>query len=187
MGKYCKEVKELSVEITRAITEALGLGATYLDSKTEQGMQVVAVNCYPPCPNPETALGLPPHSDYSCLTILLQSSPGLEILDPRDGSWKPVPAIPGALQVHIGDHFQALSNGIFKSIVHRVTLNNSTTRISVASLHSLGLDDKVGPAPELVAQKKKYKESSVKDFLDFLNRNDLSKGGTFMDTLKLED
>ncbi|KAK6250386.1 hypothetical protein SCA6_004391 [Theobroma cacao] len=59
----------------------------------EDGVQVMAVNCYPPCPEPEMALGLPPHSDYTFLTIVLQNSSGLEILDTEDGKWKIVPVL----------------------------------------------------------------------------------------------
>lgn len=49
------------------------------------------------------------------MTMLLQSSPGLEIKDMEDGgSWKLVPHVDGALQVHIGDHFEVLSKGVQK-------------------------------------------------------------------------
>lgn len=182
MGKYCAEVRKLM----GTITESLGIGPKYLGRKMEDGMQVVAVNGYPPCPEPDMALGLPPHSDYTCLTILLQSSPGLEIFDTDDGNWKLVPDLHGALQVQIGDHFEVLSNGLYKSVVHRATLNCETTRISIASLHSLGMDDKMETAKELVDEThpKRYKESSFRDFLDFLETNDIADGKSFIDTLK---
>ncbi|OMO94804.1 Oxoglutarate/iron-dependent dioxygenase [Corchorus capsularis] len=190
MGKYSTEVRKLAMELMRKITKSLGLGPNYLGQKMEDGMQVMAVNCYPPCPEPDIALGLPPHSDYTCLTIVLQNAPGLEILDTNDhGQWKLVPDYRGALQVHIGDHFEVLSNGLCKSVVHRAILNSERTRISIASLHSLGMDDKVGPAEELVDDEqhpKKYKESSFRDFLDFLAANDI--GATkisFIESLKL--
>ncbi|CAB4301610.1 unnamed protein product [Prunus armeniaca] len=187
MGKYCKEVKKLSLEITEAITESLGIGPTYMSNKLEDGLQVITVNCYPPCPNPEIALGLPPHSDYSCLTIVLQSCPGLEIMHAEEGAWKQVPQLHGALQVHVGDHFEVLSNGLYKSVVHRTTLNRERTRISIASLHSLGLDEKMGTAKELVDEEHpgRYKESSFKDFLNFLSTNDLAEGKSFINTLKI--
>ena len=92
----------------------------------------MAVNYYPPCPQLDIAFGLPPHSDYSCWTIVLQSSEGLEFLGKEDESWRKVP------NVHVGDHLEVLSNGIYKSVVHRATLNRERTRISITSLHSLG-------------------------------------------------
>ncbi|KAE8675528.1 putative Blue copper protein precursor [Hibiscus syriacus] len=149
--------------------------------------RLTTVNCYPPCPEPNTALGLPPHSDYSCLTIVLQNSTDFEILDTEDGgNWTVVPEIRGTLQVHVGDHFEVLSNGIYKSAVHRATLNSESTRISIASLHSLGMDDKMEAAAELVDEQnpRRYRESSFKDFLDFLASDDIVDGKRFIDTLR---
>ncbi|OIW21790.1 hypothetical protein TanjilG_10830 [Lupinus angustifolius] len=191
MGRWSEEVMKLGIEVMTTLIEILGINPTNnLTQKIENGMQVVAVNYYPPCPQPELALGLPPHSDYSCLTILHQSSPGLEIMDSEDNTWKLVPFVPGALQVNIGDHFQVLSNGLYKSVLHRAILNNSETRISIASLFSLGLDDKVDPAKELVSAQnpKRYRESSLRDFLNFLANNDFgSEGKNFIDILKLKN
>ncbi|XP_056696734.1 2-oxoglutarate-dependent dioxygenase 21, chloroplastic isoform X2 [Spinacia oleracea] len=190
MGAYSSEVQKLGVELTGAITESLGLGPKYVSDKIEQGMQVITTNCYPPCPQPRLTLGLPPHSDYSCLTILLQGSPGLEIMDMQDGgSWKLVPNVDGSLLVHIGDHLEVLSNGLYKSVVHRAVVNSQKTRISIASFHSLGLDEKMEPAFQLVNENhpKAYKGSSFRDFLNFLSANDIGQGNIcFLDTLKIE-
>ncbi|KAI4308601.1 hypothetical protein L6164_031657 [Bauhinia variegata] len=184
---YCQEVRKVGMEVIIAIIESLGLRPTYLKQQIEDGMQVMALNCYPPCPEPEIALGLPPHSDYSCLTILYQSSVGLEIMDLEDATWKVVPQIPRALQVHVGDHFEVLSNGSYKSVVHRATLNSESTRISIVSLFSLGMDGKMETAPELVDEKNpKYRESSFRDFLNFLASNDIAEGKSFLGMLKIK-
>ncbi|GFQ01046.1 hyoscyamine 6-dioxygenase [Phtheirospermum japonicum] len=188
MGDYAVAVQKLAVNIMGAITESLGLGPSYPSgSKLKDGSQVMVVNCYPPCPQPELTLGLPPHSDYSCFTILLQDSFGLEILDPEDKTWKGVPVTRGALQVHIGDHLEVLSNGEYKSVVHKATLNSQRTRISLASLHSLGMDEKMEAAEELVDEDnpRGYRASSFRDFLDFMNKNDIGDGSSFLETLKI--
>nr|AAR13692.1 Fe2+ dioxygenase-like protein [Brassica oleracea] len=194
MGKFCEEVRSLSLEIMGAITESLGLGRDYLSSRMDKnGMQVMAVNCYPPCPDPTTALGLPPHSDYSCITILLQNLTGLEIfhLSAHGGSgrWVLVPEVKGVLKVHIGDHVEVLSNGLYNSVIHKVTLNEEKTRISLASLHSLGMDDKMSVPYQLVNNENpaRYRESSFNDFLAFLVKNDISQGERFIDTLRIKD
>lgn len=59
MGQYAIEVNKLAMEMMGAITESLGIGPTYLRDKMEDGMQVMAINCYPPCPQPDLSLGLP--------------------------------------------------------------------------------------------------------------------------------
>ncbi|XP_048127763.1 2-oxoglutarate-dependent dioxygenase 21, chloroplastic [Rhodamnia argentea] len=186
MGKFCAEARNLTVKLMEAITEGLGLGPSYLTSKMEEGMQVMAVNCCPPCPDPEVALGLPPHSDYTCLTVVLQGSPGLQIMDLEDCTWKSIPKTPGALQVHVGDHMEVLSDGLYKSVVHRAVLNSEQTRISIASLHSLGMNETVEPAEELVGvHGKKYRGSSFRDLLNFLASNDLGEGKSFISTLMI--
>ncbi|KAK9049798.1 hypothetical protein SSX86_031233 [Deinandra increscens subsp. villosa] len=187
MGDYAVKARLLANQVMGAITESLGIGPKYIEKKMEDGMQVMAVNCYPPCPEPHLTLGLPPHSDYSCITIVLCSSTGLEIMDTSDDTWRLVPELHGALQVHIGDHVEVLSNGLYKSMVHRVTVNNEKTRISIASLHSLGLNEKMKTAEELVTddKPKNYKESSFKDFLDFLTKNDIAEGKSFIGSLRI--
>ncbi|KAG8381580.1 hypothetical protein BUALT_Bualt06G0136300 [Buddleja alternifolia] len=175
MGEYIVEVQKLAITIMEAITESLGLGPTYLTGKLNDGMQVMAVNGYPPCPRPHLTLGLPPHSDYSCLTIVLQDSYGLEILDSKDKSWRAVPVIHSALQVHVGDQLEVLSNGIYKSVVHKVAVNKEKMRISIASLHSLEMDTKMEAAKELVDEDHPngYRDSSFRDFLNFISTNDI--------------
>ncbi|KAE9621154.1 putative flavanone 3-dioxygenase [Lupinus albus] len=81
MGRFSEEVMKLGIDIMTTLIEILEINPTKLSNKIENGMQIVTMNCYPPCPQPKLALGLPLHSDYSCLTILHQSNPGLEIMD----------------------------------------------------------------------------------------------------------
>ncbi|KAJ5496743.1 hypothetical protein N7463_008730 [Penicillium fimorum] len=72
------------------------------------------------------------HSDYGSITLLFQrrGQPGLEILTP-EGSWAPVPIVPGTaaeaegypfppILVNIGDLLSYWTDGLLKSTVHRV-------------------------------------------------------------------
>ncbi|KAG2284981.1 hypothetical protein Bca52824_044585 [Brassica carinata] len=144
----------------------------------------MAVNCYPACPEPEVTLGMPPHSDFGSLTILLQSSQGLQIMD-SNKNWVNVPYIEGALIVQLGDQVEVMSNGIYKSVIHRVTVNKDYKRLSFASLHSLPLHKKISPAPELidVNNAPAYGKFSFNDFLDYISSNDCVHQ-RFIDTLK---
>lgn len=188
MGEYVKELQKLAHKMTGLVTESLGLGPTYLSHKMDEGMQVMAVNNYPPCPQPQLALGLPPHSDYGCLTLVLQDSPGLQIFNSEKHMWMEVPVIKGALQVHVGDQLEVLSNGRYKSVVHRVVLSTGEKpRISIAGLHALGMDVKVRAAEEMVdhLHPNGYRDSSFADFLNYISKNDLGQGKGFLDTLKI--
>lgn len=97
------------------LSEALGLSPTYLaDIECNKG-QILLCHYYPPCPEPELAIGTSQHSDSGFLTVLLQDHiGGLQIL--HDGEWVDVVPIPGALVVNIGDLLQVLldnKNAIF--------------------------------------------------------------------------
>ncbi|XP_076927597.1 flavanone 3-dioxygenase 3-like [Bidens hawaiensis] len=185
MGSYAKAVNVLQKKLTEVVFESLGLNAKYLDDDIKEGSQVMAVNCYPFCPEPDLALGMPPHTDYGTLTILNQSHQGLEIMD-RDKNWHSVPYIKGALIVQLGDQLEVISNGRYKSIPHRAILNVQTKRFSIASLHSMQLDKKVGPAPELVDEQHPaaYKEGSFTEFLDYISIKSLTEG-KYIDMLKI--
>ncbi|CAM0902310.1 unnamed protein product [Alopecurus aequalis] len=188
MGNYAVEIQRLSVQLMGAIVEGLGLGPMYLHEKFVGGLQFMALNNYPQGSlQAGDTVGLASHSDYGFITILLQSSPGLEVMHHEDDEWTPVPLIPGALHVHLGDHLEVLSNGRLRSLLHRAILNTDESRISLASIHGLAMDEKVGCAQELVDERrpKMYRESSFHDFLDFLPTN-VKSYRRFVEALKIE-
>ncbi|KAK7295283.1 hypothetical protein RJT34_18189 [Clitoria ternatea] len=187
MGKYAEAVQVLQHKLLGIIFESLGLNRNYLHGEINGGSQTLAVNCYPACPEPGLTLGIHPHSDYGSITFLLQTRSGLEIKD-KNNNWVPVPFVEGALVVQLGDQMEVLSNGQYKSIIHRATVNGDEKRFSIASLHSFALERKMGPALELVDDQhpKAYKEFCFRDFLDFISNNDITKG-RFIDTLRIKN
>ncbi|KAL6844150.1 hypothetical protein ACP4OV_025823 [Aristida adscensionis] len=186
MGEYAVEIQRVSVQIMDAILQGLGLGPLYLHEKLEKGVQFLALNNYPQFSHRGDKIGLAPHSDYGLLTIIMQSSPGLEVMN-HDSTWTAVPAIPGALHVHVGDHLEVLSNGRLKSLIHRATLNADEARISIASIHGLSMDEKVHCAKELVNEQhpRMYRGSSFRDFLDFLPSN-INNYKRFVESLRID-
>ncbi|KAK5775944.1 hypothetical protein PVK06_043900 [Gossypium arboreum] len=184
MGNYAKAVQVLHKQLMEAILETLGLNFGNLQKEIEEGNQLMAINCYPACPEPDLTLGMPPHSDYGTLTVLLQSGPGLQLQDNKK-KWLSVPFVEGALLVQLGDQIELMSNGQYKSVVHQVTLSAENKRLSIASLHSLPINKKIGPAPELVDEQHpvSYNEFSFRDFLDYISSNDIADK-RFIDSIK---
>lgn len=45
---------------------------------------------------------------------------------------------------------QIVSNGVYRSIEHRATVNSAKERLSVATFYSSKLDSVLGPAPSLI-------------------------------------
>lgn len=88
---------------------------------------------YPRCPEPERAIGLTAHTDSGrFITLIMQSPvPGLQLLRRGPDRWVTVPAPPGAFIVMLGDLFQVLTNGRFRSPIHRAVVNRERQRISV--------------------------------------------------------
>ena len=75
-------------ELLKGISESLGLEANYIEDtmNLDSGWQMIAANMYPPCPQPELAMGIPPHSDHGLLNLLLQNGvSGLQVL--HNGKW----------------------------------------------------------------------------------------------------
>ncbi|KAK7324483.1 hypothetical protein VNO77_28059 [Canavalia gladiata] len=126
------------------------------------------MNYYPPCPQPEKVIGLTPHSDGVGLTILLQVNEveGLQIK--KDGMWVPVKPLPNAFIVNIGDMLQIITNGIYKSIEHRVMVNSEKERISIATFHTSRHDGVVAPASSLITEKipARFKSINIKDYTE---------------------
>ncbi|OIV92472.1 hypothetical protein TanjilG_02235 [Lupinus angustifolius] len=133
----------------------------------EDGMQMMRVNYYPACPEPEKVIGLTPHSDGAGVTILLQLNEveGLQIR--KHGKWLPIKPLPNAFIVNIGEMLEIVTNGIYKSIEHRAMVNSSKERMSFATFLFPKYDGVLGPASTLVNQntQAQYKTTGVKDHL----------------------
>lgn len=105
VAEYCTNARRLVLRLLEAISESLGLERDYIDKAMRQHGQHVALNYYPPCPEPELTYGLPGHTDPNLITVLLQDEvPGLQVL--RHGRWVAVNPIPNTFIVNVGDQMQ---------------------------------------------------------------------------------
>ncbi|KAL5774124.1 hypothetical protein ACOSP7_011681 [Xanthoceras sorbifolium] len=147
---YSAELKTLSTKILKLMAKALRIEENEMSVLLEEEWQTMRLNYYPPCPQPELVVGLCPHSDGSGITILLQVSEveGLQIR--KDGMWIPVKPLPNAFIINVGDSLEILTNGIYRSVEHRATVNSLKERLSVATFCSPRLDGEMGPAPSLI-------------------------------------
>ncbi|KAL5992857.1 hypothetical protein ACLOJK_013776 [Asimina triloba] len=185
-------------KLLEVISADLGLGgkdlkASFGGDRIELEMKI---NFYPPCPQPDLALGVEPHTDMSVLTLLVQNQvPGLELW--KDDRWVSVDHAQDALFVHVGDQMEVgygyyssapfhtstplhsvfthyayvLSNGKYKSILHRSLVSKDELRMSWAVFAAPPGDCVIGPLPQLVDDKnparfntKTYKEFQYRKF-----------------------
>lgn len=109
MWEYCEKSRQVAKELLRGISQGLGLEECYLEKTLDMksGFQIFIANYYPRCPQPELALGMPPHSDHGLLTLIIQNQVGgLQVQ--HQGKWIQVNALPNSLLVNTGDHLEVI-------------------------------------------------------------------------------
>ncbi|PWA91413.1 Isopenicillin N synthase [Artemisia annua] len=150
----------------------------------------MAINHYPPCPDPSLAMGIGGHTDPNLITFLQQDHYGLQIL--KDGQWMGIEPIPNAFVVNLGCQLQIISNGKLKSAEHRGVLNSTASRTSIVTF--LGPDSTlplvVGPAKELVTSttpqvfKSYLYNEFLAEYLAFIRKPD-PRNGTPLDPYRI--
>lgn len=132
--QFATTVLELAQKLANILAEELGNDyetTSFFQENCLPSTCYLRMNRYPPCPKYSQVFGLMPHTDSDFLTILYQDQVGgLQLV--KDGKWIAVKPNPQALIVNIGDLFQAWSNGVYKSVEHRVVANPKAERFSTA-------------------------------------------------------
>ncbi|KAI5422186.1 protein DMR6-LIKE OXYGENASE 2 [Lathyrus oleraceus] len=176
VAEYSKQLRNLALRLLEAISESLGLEKDYINKALGKHGQHMAINYYPPCPEPELTYGLPAHADPNVITILLQNDVvGLQVL--KDGKWVTINPVPNTFIVNIGDQIQVISNDRYKSVLHRALVNSEKERMSIPTFYCPSPDAIMKPAPQLIDNDHpaQYKEFEYNEYYKkFWNRG-LSK------------
>ncbi|KAH1161964.1 hypothetical protein GLYMA_01G068200v4 [Glycine max] len=188
LESYSLELGKLSIAIIKLISKALEINTNELLELFEDLSQSMRMNCYPPCPQPEHVIGLNPHSDAGALTILLQVNEmeGLQIR--KDGMWIPIKPLSNAFVINVGDILEILTNGIYRSVEHRATINAEKERISIATFHRPQMNRIVGPTPSLVTPERPalFKRIGVADYYRGYFSREL-RGKSYIDVIKIKN
>lgn len=173
MDNYQKKMKSLAYKILLIALKALGV-----DEEDEEKISssllyesngALQLNSYPSCPNPRQAVGLAPHTDTQLLTILHQNNTnGLQIFQQGIG-WIPIPPIPGALVVNLGDLMHILSNACFPAVYHRVVPNDTSHRFTVGYFYGPPTEAVVAPLPKLPSPR--FRAVTVKEYIGIKNKH----------------
>ncbi|AES72892.2 putative ent-kaurene synthase [Medicago truncatula] len=170
--KYCEAMKELSLVIMELLAISLGIDRLHYRRFFEDGDSIMRCNYYPPCKSSNLTLGTGPHSDPTSLTILHQDQVGgLEVF--ADNKWVAVRPRPEALVINIGDTFMALSNGRYKSCLHRALVNRYRERRSLV-FFVCPREDKVVRPPENLLSKneaRKYPDFTWSSLFEFTQKH----------------
>jgi isopenicillin N synthase-like dioxygenase len=187
LESYFLELKKLCDKIIEFMSKALKINPNELLELFEEGRQAVKMGYYPPCPQPEKVIGLNPHSDASAITILLQVNDiqGLQIK--KDGMWIPINPLSNAFVVNVGDALEIMTNGIYRSIEHRVMVNSEKERMSIATFHNPHMGGYVGPIPSLVTPERPalFRTITAEDFVSGYLSSDI-KGKSYLDVVRIQ-
>ncbi|XP_061345872.1 protein SRG1-like [Gastrolobium bilobum] len=185
---YCLELEKLCISIIELMGKALKIEPNELLELFEDVSQSMRMNYYPPCPQPEHVIGLNPHSDAGALTILLQANEieGLQIR--KDGMWIPIKPLSNAFIINVGDILEILTNGIYRSIEHRATINSDKERISIATFHRPQMNRVIGPTASLITPERPalFKRIGVADYYKGYFSREL-QGKSYIDVVRIKN
>jgi len=151
---YSIVVQRIGELLLRIIARSLGRDENFFTSFYENPMLRGQLLRYPPTEHHPDQFGVAPHSDFGCITLLLQETPGLEVLFP-DGSWVEAPPVDNTLVINIGDLLERWSNRRLPSTKHRVRNRSLTARYSIAMFYDpspAAIVDPLSLLPDEVAE-----------------------------------
>lgn len=169
--RYHRAAAGLGDSLLRAFAVALGQAPAFFAPFYERPMTRGQLIHYPPPPpgtSPER-FGVAPHSDFGCITLLLQETAGLEVLA-RDGGWIAAPPLPGSLVVNIGDLMERWTGGRLPSTRHRVRNMTGADRYSIAIFHDPSPSALVDPADLSGAADAAFPPIEAAAYIDRRNR-----------------
>ena len=130
-----------------AISAVLRQKPGYINEMIREGDCLMRAIHYPKNP-PASAIWAGAHTDIDFLTILPRSTAkGLQVRN-KEGNWVDVIVPDGAFIINCGDMLENLTNGYFKSAIHRVIDSGSgEERYSVVFFIHPRSEDRLDPLP----------------------------------------
>ncbi|KAK4759835.1 hypothetical protein SAY87_022966 [Trapa incisa] len=165
LHEYTLKLRDTVDAVFKAMATSLNLYSNlFLQAFRGKVTLIARFNYYPQCPRPELVYGLKPHADGSAIIVVLPDREvgGLQFL--KDDNWVKIPIIPHALLINVGDQVEIMSNGVFKSPMHRVIPSSDHGRISLAMFCAPDAEEEIGPVSELVDESRPRLYKNVKDY-----------------------
>lgn len=127
---YIARATRAGEALMRGMALSLGLAADHFaDGLTRHPTLLFRIFHYPASHPEADEFGVGEHSDYGLLTLLAQDGRGGLEVRTREG-WIDVPPLGGALVINVGDMFERLTRGRFRSAPHRVVNRSGVSRYS---------------------------------------------------------
>lgn len=106
MQSFKDKWEKLAIQLLEVMSICLGLDVAQMKDLFNDGYQSMRLAYYPPCPQPELVIGLTPHTDVTAITFLHQVNgvDGFQVK--KDGVWRLIHVLPGAILINLGDIFE---------------------------------------------------------------------------------
>lgn len=130
---YHQALLDFGRRIFAAFALALELDEDHFERYLNKPMAHMRVLAYPSQDGPidEAQIGIGPHSDYECFTMLCTDEvPALQVLNSA-GEWVQAPPLPGCFIVNVGDLMARWTNNYFASTLHRAINTSGRQRYSI--------------------------------------------------------
>lgn len=148
MMDFIAHLDSYSYKLQSALSQFMGQENTYLAKMTSKGECLLRALYYPKNPLPGQFWAAE-HTDIDLFTILpMATEEGLQVL--KDGQWIDVKVPPNAFIINGGDMLENLSNGYFKSSVHRVISRPNLERFSIVYFVHPNYEDRLDPLDECI-------------------------------------
>ncbi|KAJ8762835.1 hypothetical protein K2173_022964 [Erythroxylum novogranatense] len=187
LQEYSQNLREVGLELLRGIEKSLGLEDLYIEKtmKLGTGYNFFTANDYPQRLHSQKRIGQFPHCDPSLLILLIQNVGGGLQLEHR-GKWLNANIEPSWIIVNVADHLEILTNGKYKSALHRVVVNNEERRVTLPMFLGPSLDALVCPSPQFVDENHppRYVGITYEDYLE-ANQHHIIEGKSCMQQIRL--
>lgn len=149
---YYHRMSQLSHQLMQAFALGLQFPADYLDRYFTDPNIILRLLHYPAIANrsADDVFGSAPHTDYGCITLLVQDNIGGLQVKSADDQWLDVPCLADAIVLNTGQMMTIWSNGQIKSTPHRVINPTQQERFSIPFFYNCNMDAYVEPLSGMV-------------------------------------
>ena len=144
LNEFFESAHLLAYKILQTMAMGLGAGKDHFTHHFRQPTSRGSLIHYPAQSSKMEQFGVSPHTDFGCLSLLIQRDPGLYIQS-RQGEWLAVQPKPGTIVVNVGDLMERWSNGRFRSVPHYVVNENNAPRYSIVVFVDPNSDTLIDP------------------------------------------
>lgn len=145
------QLATLGDRVLESLAIAAGLRLSFFQERcNSRELSTMRLLHYPPNDAVEssTNVGIAAHTDFECITLIIQTAPGLELRS-VDGEWREASGDESTIVVLLGDMLERWTNGEFAATGHRVR-NTRHPRFSIVLFCAVNAGEIVAPLAEFV-------------------------------------